>query len=201
MMIVHPHDLIWIDNQTALQVDAVLPDWVAPHWHVGLPLVVRRDHLAVGLIPVGLRGINRSQRLAGYISADRIVKVATPESLIAQPRPDTTTSPVLQALSRLQHYPFGWSWGVTGSCGYQLATGIDVLTQQSDLDLLIRCPAPVSRTQFQPLAELVKTLPCRVDIQIETKQGGFALNEWLREDNVLLKTATGPRLTATPWQA
>ncbi|MDU7867214.1 MAG: malonate decarboxylase holo-[acyl-carrier-protein] synthase, partial [Pantoea sp.] len=42
-------------------------------------------------------------------------------------------------------------------------------------------------------------LPCRVDTQVETPLGAFALNEWLREGRVLLKTATGPRLTASAW--
>ncbi|MBS0976476.1 phosphoribosyl-dephospho-CoA transferase MdcG domain-containing protein, partial [Serratia rubidaea] len=89
----------------------------------------------------------------------------------------------------------------TGSCGYALATGLPVMHADSDLDLTVRCPQPVDRAALQALAQRLRTLPCRVDMQIETPHGGFALNEWLRDGRVLLKTNGGPYLTDAPWSA
>ncbi|MBO4790273.1 MAG: hypothetical protein J5492_04590 [Oxalobacter sp.] len=51
------------------------------------------------------------------------------------------------------------------------------------------------------MTESITKLPCRADIQVETPLGAFSLKEWLREETgrVLLKTNTGPVLTAAPW--
>jgi len=41
---------------------------------------------------------------------------------------------------------------------------------------------------------------CRIDIQIDTGNGGFSFAEWVaRRKTVLLKTGIGPVLTANPW--
>jgi phosphoribosyl-dephospho-CoA transferase len=41
---------------------------------------------------------------------------------------------------------------------------------------------------------------CRVDLQIDTGHGGFALRDWLASPHqTLLKTDHGPRLVADPW--
>ncbi|MBU5894992.1 hypothetical protein JVW19_23735, partial [Vibrio cholerae O1] len=47
--------------------------------------------------------------------------------------------------------PWRWTWGVTGSCGYALATGLPVMHADSDLDLTVRCPQPVDRAALQVL--------------------------------------------------
>jgi phosphoribosyl-dephospho-CoA transferase len=49
------------------------------------------------------------------------------------------------------------------------------------------------------LAELQDGQPCRIDIQVDTGAGGFALAEYVRGGRVLLKTDAGPRLVADPW--
>lgn len=198
-MIIHPHDLIWIDDKASLLTDVELPDWVIQHWQVSLPVVVRRDKLEAEFIPVGIRGCNRSQRLAAKIKQSHIVNVVTPESLVANMQVDGIHAPIKQSLYLLKQYPFSWTWGITGSCGYQLATGVNVLTNQSDLDLLIRCPTPAVMDQLVDLACFIKGLPCLIDVQVETPYGGFALNEWIRDKKVLLKTATGPVITNNPW--
>lgn len=203
-MNVRPHDLIWIDQASSLRSTTELPPWVAQYWQTSLPLVIRRDSINDNFIPVGIRGMKRSQRLAATVKNSAIIQVVSPEELVA--KADSSMSspwlaiPAMQALIALKANKLTWQWGVTGSCGYQLATGLEVMTMQSDLDLLVRCPYPVQLTDFLSLAELIRTLACRVDVQIETPYGGFALNEWLREGRVMLKTATGPLLTANPWQ-
>jgi phosphoribosyl-dephospho-CoA transferase len=51
------------------------------------------------------------------------------------------------------------------------------------------------------LAEVQRHPACRIDIQIETGHGAFALAEWARDGGrVMLKTNDGPLLCANPWE-
>jgi hypothetical protein len=56
------------------------------------------------------------------------------------------TQPPVQVALQLSQQAWPWTWGITGSTGYALATGIPVIHADSDLDLLIRAPQPISRT-------------------------------------------------------
>ena len=205
-----PHDLIRVNGADALQSAAPLPDWVGDAWHPGLPLVVRRDFSADGLIPAGIRGNTRAERAAVWVAPDSVIETVTPEALVDDAgklaaSPFAGTRPV-QALLRLVRQAIPWRWGVTGSCGYALATGKAVMHADSDLDILVRCPEPVKPADFAGLAGIMASLPCRTDVQIETPAGAFALKEWLREcrnnprGRILLKTDFGPVLTDDPWQ-
>ena len=205
-----PHDLIRVNGADALQSAAPLPDWVGKVWHPGLPLVVRRDFSADGLIPAGIRGDTRAERAAVWVAPDSVIDTVTPEALVADAgklaaSPFAGMRPV-QALLRLVRQAIPWRWGVTGSCGYALATGKAVMHADSDLDILVRCPEPAKPADFAGLADIMASLPCRTDVQIETPAGAFALKEWLREcrnnprGRILLKTDFGPVLTDDPWQ-
>jgi phosphoribosyl-dephospho-CoA transferase len=76
-----------------------------------------------------------------------------------------------------------------------------VLRATSDLDLLVRLPRRPARGLFDALCTLQDGQPCRLDIQIDTGAGGFALAEYARGGRVLLKTDAGPRLVDDPWEA
>ena len=190
-----PHDLLWLRHDAALL--GITESWVAGLWNPRQPVVVRRDVMTRGLIPVGVRGQARHQRAAGWVSPAEVVRVVSPEMLVVPTQ--LTPHPTVQALVALRQHPWPWEWGVTGSTGFALATGLPVLHQDSDLDVLIRAPQPLPSADVARWQRILATLPCRTDSQIETSQGGFALNEWLRSGRVLLKTATGPRLTDNPW--
>lgn len=203
-----PHDLLWLKASDALILPpGPLPGWVESGWRSALPVVVRRDFSEKGWIPVGIRGKRRHERLAAWTLPDHIRRSVTPESLIEKAKlmdsPFFTSGPV-RALLQLASLEWPWTWGVTGSCAYALATGCTVMHDRSDLDLLIRCPHPVEEDRFSFLVGKLGALPCRVDVQIETPVGAFALTEWLRNGKkgglVLLKKATGPVLTADPWK-
>lgn len=196
------HDLIWINDADALALPAV--EWLTECWHCGLPLVVRRDNDNSGRIPVGVRGDRKSRRAAGWIKADAIVRILKPEAIVAlaldAPASLASFAP-LQGAKRLAQTHWPWTWGITGSVGYGLATGLCVLHDSSDLDLVIRASAPLVRGELSVWQDALQGLPCRVDTQIETPLGAFALNEWLRGgQDVLVKTNFGPRLMADPWQ-
>jgi phosphoribosyl-dephospho-CoA transferase len=100
----------------------------------------------------------------------------------------------------------GWTWGPTGSTAFELATGVPTVHASSDLDVLMRAPAPVPADeahallhQFESCAE---TAGIRVDVQLETPAGGVALAEWARhKPRTLVKRADGPCLIADPWSA
>lgn len=200
-----PHDLLWTDGFASLISKESLPEWVKEQWHPDLPLIVRRDFSAKGLIPVGIRGKNRHERAPAWISPENVLKRLSPETLVKD-REKLLASPFagskpVRAILDLLDMNWSFAWGPTGSCAYALATGIQAIHEKSDLDLLIRCPEPALPEQFAPLAQKWDSLPCRIDIQIETPFGAFALKEWIREKDrqVLLKTDIGPILTMNPW--
>ena len=195
-----PHDLVWLNNAAALE--AIEEPWVAQHWRISLPVVVRRDVDANARIPVGVRGMKRDQRAAGWVQRENIVRTVSPETLADRQqllRSPFVSQPPVQAAISLTLHPWPWRWGITGSTGYALASEIPVLHADSDLDLLIRAPMPLTGDELRQWQTQVAKLPCRADTQIETPFGAFALNEWLRDGRVLLKTSRGARLTTTPW--
>ena len=213
-----PHDLLWLDSPAALFSGNPLPAWVGEQWHARLPVVVRRDKRTKGPIPVGIRGKRRSERAAAWVSPDNVRRIVTPESLISD-RQKLAASPFagskpVRAILELARLELPWEWGVTGSCAYALATGQPVMHEDSDLDILIRCPDRQEQNAFAWLAKVLDTLPCRTHIQIETPAGAFALKEWFRIKpgtgengggnsslgQVLLKTDSGPVLCTDPWQ-
>ncbi|MFD1803993.1 malonate decarboxylase holo-ACP synthase [Mixta tenebrionis] len=201
-MLPRPHDLIWLSDPQALQGE--LPDWVAQQWQPTLPLVVRRDSHPAGLIAVGIRGIGRERRAAAWLPATAVARRVTPESLAnvaSLLRSVFVSQPPVQGAILLAQRAWPWQWGITGSCGYALATEVPVLHSGSDLDLLIRAPQPLAPEKFQAWRQQLLRLPCRADTQVETPCGAFALNEWLRDGRALLKTNRGPRLVKDPWQA
>ena len=205
MSLPRAHDFIWINDRSALDTDDALPAWVNSSWRTALPLVVRRDARADGAVPVGIRALTRIQRAAAWVNPAAVVRVVTPESLVSDVNvllqsPFVSQQPV-QALITLCRMPLPFMWGVTGSCAYALASDLPVMHADSDLDLLVRCDAPVSRAQFAGFHDQLQRLVCRADVQINTPQGGFALSEWLRGGDVMLKTDTGPLRVRDPWQS
>ncbi|WP_449413697.1 malonate decarboxylase holo-ACP synthase [Pandoraea soli] len=199
-----PHDLLWCDD-VAFPEGIAVPGWVADALASGTPAVVRRAPLAQpDLVPVGLRGSSRDQRIAAHVSRRSVRRIVTPESLldrVAGIEP-TTPLPCLRALRdlALALNALGLHWGPTGGVGFALATGLPALHPQSDLDVLIRLPFPPSDVQCDALAWIARDRACRIDIQIDTGRGGFSLREWLRSPpRTLVKTDRGPKLVADPW--
>lgn len=208
------HDLLWWQPLEALITTEPLPAWARTSVAQKMPVVLRRAPSPTGIIPVGLRGLTRSQRLAAYLPAAVATLVRTPEALaeIAQQRHYRACkegAPALQLLARLAPHWFdlGWNWGPVGSVGFALATGSPVLRADSDLDVLVRVPHIFTSQQATALAALcaladsVRPTACRLDVQIETPFGAFAWREWQRNkaSPVLLKTNTKPVLVMDPW--
>jgi len=213
-----PHDLLFARTPggfVAAGEPADRPDWLDDGGWLGrAPLVVRRDTGGAGGIPVGARGPLRKQRCAGWLAADAVARCVTPERLAAAvvkgPALDLRVAadklPCIAALLVLapKLQALGLDWGPAGGAGFWLASGLPVLRPDSDLDLLVRAPQPPAAPVIEALAALQDKAACRIDIQLDTGHGGFALGEYLRETlrggRVLLKTAAGRLLVADPWQ-
>jgi phosphoribosyl-dephospho-CoA transferase len=171
------------------------------------PVVVRRETVeGAALIPVGLRGRERSERVGAYLEPGAVLRQASPESLVREAAwrrmPGLAHLPAAATLERVAPLldASGLSWGPIGSMGFALASGLQVLRPQSDLDILVRCDAPFTQEQARLLAGMLDGHACRIDMQIDTHHGGFAFSEWVRtKGRVLLKTGHGPFLTSDPW--
>jgi len=195
-----PHDLLW--GMRAEQLPADAPAWAVAVLAAGQPVVVRRARVASGLVAVGLRGATRDQRLAALMPVEVIAHRLAPEDLLG--RQASEDLPVFRVLAELRPLldALGHVWGVTGSAGFQLATGLPTAHPDSDLDLLLRTERPLPRSEARPLLQLLEGSACRVDLQLETPLGGLALREWAgTSSRVLVKTADGPRLVDDPWHA
>ncbi|QJE03502.1 malonate decarboxylase holo-ACP synthase [Massilia forsythiae] len=187
-----------------------LPSWLDTRWLMRTPLVVRRAPAPPGRVAAGARGLQRSQRCAGLADLGALARRVTPEQLAAglrgpgdgRPRQAAEGLPCIAALLLLAPRldALGLAWGPAGGAGFWLATGLPVLRSGSDLDLLVRAPAAPPAATLAALAKLADAAPCRLDIQVDTGHGGFALAELVRgAGRVLLKTARGPLLLADPW--
>jgi phosphoribosyl-dephospho-CoA transferase len=69
-------------------------------------------------------------------------------------------------------------WGPIGSVGFEIASGREVTTEVSDLDIAIRAQERISVEQAQSLWERVTGLQTRVDVRVETPECGFSLQEY-----------------------
>lgn len=189
------HDLLWGMTPAHLPADA--PAWAVEA--IGT-VVVRRAIVAPGWIAVGVRGRLREQRFAAEMPIAAVQRRVTPQAL----REVTSMRdlPALHALEQLRPLLAPLNWGVTGSAGFELATGIEALHAQSDLDLMLRTPEPLDRNDARDLLTTLDNAACAVDMQLQTPFGAVALREWAGSSRrVLLKTARGAHLVIDPWQA
>ncbi|RON40231.1 phosphoribosyl-dephospho-CoA transferase [Pseudomonas frederiksbergensis] len=192
------HDLLW--GMTPEQMPADAPLWAIESIGAGQPVVVRRELCAAGQIAVGVRGPLREQRFATVMSVEAIQRRVKPEDLChASIDRDL---PALRALIQLRAMldACGFVWGISGSAGFELASGIEALHERSDLDLILRTPQPLSRVQARELVKIFDTAACQVDMQLQTPSGAIALREWAGPARrVLLKNATEACLVLDPW--
>ncbi|CAG2157344.1 malonate decarboxylase holo-ACP synthase [Cupriavidus numazuensis] len=202
-----PHDLLWLADARRALCGVVLPDWVSLAALDTIPVVVRRDARRTGAIAIGLRGRSREERFGTWVSPVDVARVVTPMDIAAS---RAWRHPELAALAAIRTLDAvadaldarNIRWGVGGSAGFTLASGINVLHAQSDLDLLVYADHSLSLANADLLAALQDAGPARIDIQVDTPQGGFSFLEWRRtRGKVLLKTAHGPRMCADPWRA
>lgn len=200
------HDLMRLDDLDALIFDTPPPAWVEAWLRRAPWVVVRRARPRAGFVAVGIRGATRSERCAAWLARGMVVAAVTPEQLAqgrtwsASPRLDEiaalyTLDAVATACDRL-----GLEWGPVGSVGFELASGVATATAISDLDVVMRAPRPQSRQALIACHAVFASMPCRVDVQLETPFGAVALAEYIADrGSLLVRTPDGARLTDDPW--
>ena len=201
-------DLIRPRDPIVLTADAPFPSWAGQTLGRAPWVVVRRGPAPKGMIRVGARHY-AAQRFAAYLAAAEIAERLTPEDPAAPSRvidrERQAVVPALVALARVAKVlaSRGWRWGPVGSIGFEIASGMAVATQSSDLDLILRQDRRLAarrgcRAARQP-AEAAA--PARVDVLLETPVGGVLLADLAaKPEQVLVRTPAGPRLTADPWR-
>jgi phosphoribosyl-dephospho-CoA transferase len=178
------------------------PEWVDAAIQRAPYVVIRRARVDNGLLPVGIRGSARSERFAACLPEHAIQAVVRPEDVAALRSWETSppTISISLALDLVEHLFREFTWGPTGSVGFQLASGSAVTTSESDLDILVRTPHRFSQETAQRLQRALTASPVRVDVQLETPAGAIALSEYAqRSDQFLARTLDGPRFIKDPW--
>jgi phosphoribosyl-dephospho-CoA transferase len=199
MMTPRPHDLVRLSAAAADTLPADAPAWTHGALRTTPWVVVRRADAPAGFVAVGIRGGDRSQRHAWLVSANDVESVLSPEDLTDVHPPATRDVPAILALTDasalLRESRF--TWGPTGSVGFELATGIPTATTDSDLDLLVRVDVLTAAVlaRLATLFERLVRMGARVDCQVDTRVGAIALAELVSESSdVLVRTPSGPRL-------
>lgn len=201
------HDILRLHRLDAFDNE---PAWVRDAFARAPFVVVRRAQVAPGFVAVGVRGVARNERYGTWARCDDIEAVVKPEALpsASMLAADRRKLPALVALDALRRESPStldtFTWGPTGSVGFELATFTPTVASTSDLDLLIRIPNHFPRNEARQLQAMLDThamrAGIRIDAQLETPAGGVALVEYASgKARVMARHASGPRLVADPW--
>lgn len=200
-----PHTLVRLKPGATLNAPTALPEWAVAMLKEAPYVIVRRGNQA-DRIPVGLRGYQKAQRFAAFISPAQIAATVTPRQALGMlPQLDEQRAqlPAFEKLAALQPLLQSFDWGVGGSLQFELVTGLKMARSQSDVDVIMQRPAaPLTvATAKRLLTDIQAIAGAHADIQVVHDQDGFSLEEYAqqRDRMVMMKTATGPQLTADPW--
>ena len=201
-----PHDLLRLADGARLRHEGPVPAWASAALTRAPWVVVRRASAPAGLVPVGVRGRRRSQRLAAFLDAGSVAARVAPEDLVAargwNRAPRARWVGALRVLDKVDGLltPMGLAWGPAGSVGFELATGVDATHAASDLDAILRVPEPWPVDEARELAEELARLPVPVDVQLVVPNGAVSLAEYARGGRVMLRAPGDPRLVWDPWR-
>lgn len=204
----YPHDLLTFNYESDFESKKnPLPKWAKDSLRKAKIVVVRRGAIREGKIPVGLRGQQKSQRLAGFLSETAIVKQYHPDYFIQHRSwqrlaPERQELPAFKALNKIIPLLKNFNWGISGSLAYEMATGIKMVHQNSDLDIIAWNVHRMSVSKAKELLRALNRFKAHADMQIVNGQRGFALEEYAmnRDAEILVKTDKGPLLSKNPWQ-
>ena len=194
------HDLIQIKKGQQAVFDRELPFWVQETLKESNWAVVRRG-IGTSGIPVGIRGELKTQRFACELARDAVGKTVKPDQLLRDVFNGRIYNPLWEKeLAPLKRIVWdqenNWKGilrvGVTGSVGYELATGIPVTTEKSDIDLLIYVEERFSRSEAKRLLQFLKDMERRTDAVLKMEKGWISLEEYVSEaSQILVKSIDG----------
>lgn len=124
----------------------MLPVWVCAALEAGWPVVVRRAPADPARVAIGVRGLAREQRWAGWMPLAAITRRLRLEALGQREPAMLRDLPAWRALRDLRAplNALGLAWGVTGGAGFELASsGVAVLRSGQRPRPAAAHPAPV----------------------------------------------------------
>jgi phosphoribosyl-dephospho-CoA transferase len=199
------HYLLEIDAKQFCLVQDCLPQWVEEELQRAPFVVVRRSVEMEPGIPVGVRGAARNERWAAFCDPKFVKRVIPPSQLVGRTAPAfrMDTIPAFRSLQILEDRwsTISYPWGPGGSVGFELATGSQVATPESDLDIVIYLGSRMTTSEAADLCVSASDLPAAVDIRGETPICGFSLKEYAGQgpERILLRTPAGVALGTDPW--
>ncbi len=200
---VNIHDLVWFSGPEDLITSGPLPSWVLESIAKAPVGIVRRGQHGTQELLIGIRGGSKAQRFATKINCNHIIRLQSTQSLLEHPIPSSHL-PLWRGLPVIKDYLIAHQlrWGLSGSAAYELATGIPTVNEDSDLDLIALDPPVLELNQATIILNALKQFSFHADVQILHGQVGFSLEEYVNHphEKILLKTATGPVLSSTPWE-
>lgn len=200
-MEIEPHDILEM-NPKAIVSHSPIPDWAIQSLSIAPYVVVRRAHAPNGQVAIGIRGKARNERFAACLPEDDVIRQIKPEDLTSRHLRKNKQLPVFFSLEMAGKIleKCELVWGPGGSVGFELASGVETATYESDLDLIIRAPNPISIDFANQIINGLNGCPARVDAIVETAAGAFSLMEYAKSHSpILLKTKYGPVLSENPW--
>jgi len=192
------HDLIQIRSENDLIYHTIKPDWVDGSIRRAPFVVLRRAHSEDDCIPIGIRGTNRDERYAAFVHVNDIVDMYTPEK-IAQARDwihcDRGIFSCLEQIKKLMDDK-NIDWGPVGSVGFELVSKVPTVNDKSDIDIIIRHTSQLTPVLAKEIMNELNQLPVSTDVQVETLEGSFSLQEYAfsKGEPILFKTKNGPLL-------
>ena len=200
------HDLLKIKDIDEFLKDLQQNNWINEAIRRAPFVVVRRSILTSSLIPVGIRGFERSQRFAASLSYNNISDKISPEQISKSKLWETNEHikntkiyNVLQSIDYILEQE-GLSWGPTGSTGFELVSDMSTVNKNSDLDIIIRAKKTLDLNTAIRIKEKLDEIPFVIDSLIETPEGSISLIEYSKNIYpILLRTVNGPYLVNDPW--
>ncbi|MDF7639051.1 malonate decarboxylase holo-ACP synthase [Lactobacillus sp. ESL0791] len=200
-----PHTLLKLKSKTSLVDSAALSIW-ASAMLAKAPYVIVRRGKQDKQVPVGIRGFLKNQRFASFIKFNEWSETITPAQALTFLPNVSPARMQLAAFKKLKEiFPLlqKYEWGVSGSLQFEMVTGLQVVTSQSDIDIIMSCTKNITKDNANKLLKrLAEIRPgTHVDVQVVHGQNGFSLEEFVqhRSDKILVKTQNGPVLAEDPW--
>ncbi|BCN32663.1 malonate decarboxylase holo-ACP synthase [Anaeromicropila herbilytica] len=200
------NDLLKIKSVNDLIGDVSEASWIDEAIKSAPYVVVRRAPIMNNKVPVGIRGNSRSQRLATTVLSGNIIDIITPEQLVVgklwRDNKHISNTKMLRTLEAVDSIfkSYRITWGPTGSVGFELASGVETITNTSDLDIIARTPEVLPIWIAEKIENELLEMPIKIDVQLETLKGSIALAEYARgSGKVMLRTLNGPMLVLNPW--
>lgn len=187
-MNINVHDIVYLDSSEAIQSHDDVPSWVFTENTAKNIAVVRRMKTMEHVVPIGFRGRNRTERFAAFALKDNVCKVITPKEAAHGVAPSSHK----QTIDHLRSIFKDTCWGIGGSVGFTMATGIQACRESSDVDIVLYLEKAASLEPLQLLHEEIQTLAHQIDVQVEIPTlGSCLLNELVTSPSVLVRTGTG----------